>query len=211
MPEFLKFRLEAETLAVCERVKKANYRPCLTTLPSSSLEGMLREGLGIKNGVGIGYLRDGTYRRAYFVYSPRERCIESAKFPISMEYLEPNGSEYIIGDLYVLATDSTQGLTKLARQRVLLGGLRYKGFGVSRLTFAEAVHPEVKTGVLKGRIREDEIESFGITRVLRRVPGHLFRPTSSTGGYWASALFEGSIVTGYTFLFSEDYLYDLPD
>jgi len=211
MDEFLEFRLQAESLAVCERIKKANYRPCLESLPSSTVAGVLRENLGVQNAVGIGFLEPGTYRRASLVYSPRERFGGSTKFPISMEYLEPADSGGIRGQVFVMLTPDTERLTSLKRTPVLVGALRYKGLGRATLTFSTTLQPKLRTGVLRARLREDEKEYFGIQRVLKRVPGYLFRPTSRFAGFWTPALFEGSIVTGYEFLLGEDYIYDFPN
>lgn len=208
MADFLKFALEAETLAVCERIKKGNYRPCLATLPSSTVGGMLQESFGIEDGHGIGFLDAPSFERDYYVYSPRERAQDSAKLPITMEYLRPAGAAAIRGELYVLATPATEALSRLEKEPVSFGGLRQKGFGRAWLTYAERVPPRERTGILAGRLRDDEAGSFGITRVILPVRGYLFRPTSRWGGYWTPALFEGSILAGCDFLFGEDYAYD---
>jgi len=207
--KFIKFKVNAQSVAICERIKKGNYRPCIETIPSSTVAGFIKDYFAINDVYGIGFFQEGTYEKETFIYAPFDNVLDNAKLPISIEYLRPiNGMHDISAEVYILLSDETKQIANIDGFTISIGALRNKGFGECHFIKEEIIEPGVKVGYLKGRLREFEAEKFGIERILRPIYGYLFKPTSEIGGEWVRALFEESIIRGYDFIIGKEYIYE---
>ena len=80
-----------------------------------------------------------------------------------------------------------------------MGGLKSRGFGLCRLSKETVIkQPEIREGIPRTRIREDQLENFAIKKLDPVVYGYLFKPTSEVDGVYCRYLFEGSRVEGYS-------------
>jgi len=213
--EFIKLKLQTKTIAIGERIKRGTFRPCVETIPTSTLMGCFREYFGFSNTVAIGTFVKATYRKTTFTYAPFDSMLETAKLPLTLECLAPSeGRENIEADIFVCITqEANKGFVKdNGPWTVALGAFKTKGFGQSVLEFSDIVKPKFKTGYLLGRMRESDAKYFGI-----KIPddiicpryGYLFRPDKyHIGGKYERALFMGTILTGPDFLIGEEYCYD---
>lgn len=215
LPIFLKLRLSSQAVAIGERVKKGTFRPCVETLPTSTLMGCFKEYFGLDDAVAIGFFDSRKYRKETFTYAPFDSAIGTAKLPLTLEYLAPReGYREITGEVYVAATMQTRAVfADSDRQHtVALGALRSKGFGECLLHFESEVQPGRKVGYLRGNLRETDAAAFGIDLSRDLVCpryGYLFRPDSyRIGGQYERALFTGTILDGPDFLIGEEYIYD---
>ena len=214
LPSFLRLRLTTQAVAIGERVKKGTFRPCVETLPTSTLMGCFKEYFGL-DAVAIGFFDLKTYRKETFTYSPFNSAVGTAKLPLTLEYLAPkDGYREITGEIYVAASPQTRA-TFAASDRehtVALGALRSKGFGECALSFESEVQPQHKAGYLRGNLRETDAAAFGINLshdLIRPRYGYLFRPDAyRIGGQYERALFMGTILDGPDFLLEREYVYD---
>lgn len=206
---FLHFELKTRALAIGERIKGGTFRPCIETIPTSTLKGSFRDHFGLEDILAIGFLKEDTYQRDIFTYAPFDVFLETAKIPISLEYLRPaNGKIVIEADVYVVKSETVNVLIKDAPTEIVLGSLKSKDFGKCELKYIGEVEPNLKVGYLKGRLLEDECNSFGINRIIKPCYGYLFYPTSEVSGIYKRALFEGSIIEGPEILIKREYKYD---
>ena len=206
---FLHFELKTRALAIGERVKGGTFRPCIETIPTSTLKGSFRDHFGLEDVLAIGFLRKGTYQKDIFTYAPFDAFLGTAKLPISLEYLKPaNGTKAVEADIYVVKNEAVKPLVRDDLTEISLGALKSKGFGRCELRYIGEIKPDLKVGYLKGRLLEDECEAFGITKVIKQCYGYLFYPTSEISGVYKRALFEGSIIEGPEILIKEEYKYD---
>lgn len=220
---FLKFRLYAQALHIGERIKGGTFRPCIETIPSSTLEGAFRHQFGIHDIKAIGFLSKDSYKKDVFTYAPFDKTLKTAKLPITAEFLIPNKERdipKITGSIYILdENDKTKRLSEQEVLHISLGAFKSRGFGECTLKFMEKLESgEPKIGYLRGRLRETDVNAFGITRVIKRCSGYLFEPTIDNTrqafpitGTYKPALFEGSIVKGPKFLLDDkkEYPYDI--
>jgi hypothetical protein len=207
---FLKFELKTQALAIGERVKSGTFRPCIETIPTSTLKGSFRDYFGLENALAIGFFQEGTYERDIFTYAPVDAFLGTAKLLISLEYLKPaNGTKAVIADIYVVKNGMTETLSKITPTEISLGALKSKGFGRCELRYIGEIKPNLKVGYSKGRLLEEECGAFGVTKVIKPCYGYLFYPTSEVSGMYKRALFEGSIIEGPEILVKEKgYKYD---
>lgn len=206
---FLHLELTTSAIAIGERVKGGTFRPCIETIPTSTLKGSFRSHFGLTDALAIGFFREETYEKDIFTYAPFDTFLENAKLPISLEYLRPtNGKEAVEADIFIVKNGATEQLTRILPTEISLGALKSKGFGRCKLRYRGEVKPEIKIGYLKGRLLEEESSCFGITKVIKRCQGYLFHPTSVVSGVYKRALFEGSIIEGPNILIKEEYKYD---
>lgn len=214
MPRFLKLRLTTQAIAIGERVKRGTFRPCVETLPTSTLMGCLKEHFGLENVVAIGFFDNKTYQKKLFTYAPFDTAIGTAKLPLTLEHLAPsNGRQEIVAAVYVAATEQTRRIfANRVPHTVTIGALRSKGFGNCQLQFEDEAQPERKTGYLRGHLRETDAPAFGIDLerdIICLRYGYLFRPDPyRIGGRYERALFVGTILEGPDFLIGEEYPYD---
>lgn len=215
LPVFIRLRLTTSAVVIGERVKKGTFRPCVETLPSSTLMGCFREHLGLRETVAIGFFQPEGYRKVTFTYAPFDTCLRTAKLPLTLEHLVPaTGRREIEGVVYVAATSEARTVFTPGQGpwSVTLGAMRSKGFGQCSLEYLEEVTPTWRTGYLRGHLRETDAPAFGIDLaqdVVRPRYGYLFRPDSHRiGGRYERALFIGTILSGPDFLIGEEYTYD---
>lgn len=205
---FLHFELKTKALAIGERIKGGTFRPCIETIPTSTLKGSFRDYFGLKDILAIGFLREGTYQKDIFTYAPFDALLGTAKLPISLEYLKPaDGTEAVEADIYAVKNEAVKLLVKDTPTEIYLGALKSKGFGRCELRYIGEIEPNLKAGYLKGRLFEDECGTFGI-KVIKPCYGYLFYPTSEVSGMYKRALFEGSIIEGPEILIKGEYKYD---
>lgn len=212
---FLKLHLTTPAIAIGERVKKGTFRPCIETLPTSTVMGCFREHFGLKDIVAIGFFDRGTYRKEIFTYAPFDGGMGTAKLPLTLEYIAPQeGYENVEGELYVVANEQTRRLFAGNEKSwiVAMGALKSKGFGHCTLHFKKEVAALRKAGYLRGSLRLTDAPEFGIDPekdIIRPCYGYLFRPDEfRIGGRYELALFPGSIIGGPDFLMERGYDYD---
>lgn len=213
---FWEYDLRAENLHIGERIKKGTFRPLVPAInvggaeyrpiPYSTAAGALREFLGLSWDTPVhaaGYLTQDNLES--LVIAPRDNVTGVSKLPITIQYLSQAQ-----GKLFVLVNDNTQGLPD--HLEMVMGGLRYKGFGLCDLTRVGTQpcepEPTKAKGKLLTRIPEDVLPMFGIDAkgVERDGPhrwGYLFKPTSATGGVYVKSLFEESEVKAYSFIIGD--------
>lgn len=206
---FLHFELKTQAIAIGERIKGGTFRPCIETIPTSTLKGALRDYFGFTDALVIGFFRKGIYEKEVFTYAPFDTLLGTAKLPISMEYLKPvNGTTAVLADIFVVKNGAMEALIEATPTEISIGALKNKGFGRCQLKYISEVKPKLKVGYLKGRLLEEECSDFGLTKVIKRHYGYLFYPTSKVGGVYKRALFERSIIEGPEILIEEEYRYD---
>ncbi|MEO0273246.1 MAG: hypothetical protein ABIM30_09215 [candidate division WOR-3 bacterium] len=206
---FLRLELTTGAIAIGERIKGGTFRPCIETIPTSTLKGLFRSHFGLTDALAIGFFREETYEKDIFTYAPFDAFLETAKLPISLEYLRPtNGKEAVEADIFIVKNEATEQLIRILPADISFGALKSKGFGRCKLSYLGEVKPKIKVGYLKGRLLEDELSCFGITKIIKRCQGYLFYPTSEVSGVYKRALFEGSIIEGPDILIKEEYKYD---
>jgi len=206
---FLHFELKTKALAIGERIKGGTFRPCIETIPTSTLKGSFRDHFGLEDVLAIGFFREDTYQKDIFSYAPFDAFLGTAKLPISLEYLKPAyDTKAVEADIYVVKNEAVKLLVKDAPTEISLGALKSKGFGRCELRYIGEIKPNLKVGYMKGRLLKDECNVFGITKVIKPCYGYLFYPTSEVSGVYKRALFEGSIIEGPEILIKEEYKYD---
>jgi hypothetical protein len=206
---FLHFELKAKALAIGERIKGGTFRPCIETIPTSTLKGSFKDFFGLEDVLAIGFFREGTYRKDIFIYAPFDAFLGTAKLPISLEYLKPaNGKKVVEADIYIVKNKAVELLVKNVPTEIYLGALKSKDFGRCELRYIGEIRTNLKIGYLKGRLLEDEYSAFGIIKVIKPCYGYLFYPTSKVSGFYKRSLFEGSIIEGPEILIKEEYKYD---
>jgi hypothetical protein len=206
---FLHFELKTQAIAIGDRMKGGVFRPCVETIPTSTLKGALKVHFGLDDSAAIGFFRRETYEKSIFIYAPFDTLLQTAKLPISLEYLKPRkGFSTVLADIYVIKTGKSDILTNFVLTEMAMGALKSKGFGKCQIKLLDEVRPNIKTGFLKGRLLEEECRAFGIDSVIKPCYGYLFCPTSEVAGVYKKALFEGSIITGPELLLEEEYRYD---
>ncbi|HEY3128712.1 MAG TPA: hypothetical protein VGL91_04600 [Acidobacteriota bacterium] len=215
LPAFIHLHLITRSVIVGERVKKATFRPCVETLPTSTLMGCFLEYFGLKETVAIGLFEAGTYRKEIFTYAPFDASLATPKLPLTVEYLAPAlGRQEIEADVYVAATSEAETVfsSKGSPWPIKLGAMKSKGFGDCFLEYVEKVRPTRQTGYLRGHLRETDAPSFGVDLpqdLIRPRFGYLFRPDSyRLGGRYERAFFAETILTGPDFLIGDEYAYD---
>ena len=220
--EFYKVRLKSKALAIGQRTKGRTFRPCVETLPSSTLSGALAEYFPGERIAAIGFLQPESYARAFFMYSPRDPRTGSSLLPLTLEYLAPAPeSDYVEGDVYLPRTPRADLLVRSLPLEFHMGALRYRGFGLCQLEVIGLVtatdDPRRKgsqfayvKGYFGGEIRDNELQEFGITVIAPRY-GYLFEPDSRNprSGQYRRAIFPGSLIEAPAFLVAEEYKYDV--
>lgn len=219
LPKFLRLSLTTEAVAIGERVKRGTFRPCVETLPTSTLMSCFKDHFGLSSVVAIGFFVKGTYRKEIFTYAPFDRMIGTVKLPLTLEYLAPqNRQRPIQAEVYVSATEEARRIFTNGNTHVVwIGAFRSKGFGECRLKFEAEVQPVERIGYLRGSLRESDAPAFGIDPrpasdggdIICPRYGYLFRPDAyRVEGKYERALLPGSILEGPCFLMEVEYPYD---
>lgn len=207
--KYIEYELTSEMLCIGERVKKGTFKPCVKTIPFSTITGSLRDAFNIFGLYALGrldtdYLESIEQFRQVHIYSPRYVFEDVAKVPLQIEFLtEVKARVYI----YLTGQEPESFISKEENKKfdITMGAFKSKGFGRCHLSFVRIIeNPEIKTGRLLSRIPENYMSYFGIRRVIKPVYGYLFEPTSKVSGKYIRALFEGSLIEGNDFLFKEE-------
>ncbi len=198
---FWEYKLEAETLCLGERVKKATFRPTLLTLPSTQATGALRAATQRDDLWAIGFLEDDYARQPLIervVYAPRDKGTDISKLPLEVQILRD-----VRARVFVRAEGNSAPFQQL---KIALGAFRSKGLGNATLVLnPRPVALDKATGELKSRLPESDRELLGIETVFKPLYGYLFAPNAPSGEYslsgrYVRALLEKSLVKGYAFI-----------
>lgn len=205
---YIEYELTADILCIGERVKKGTFKPCIKTIPFSSITGALKDRLNITEIYAVGklepdYLANIDQFRQIHIYSPRYVFEDVAKVPLKIEFLTD-----VRAKVYVLLEDGEAEKFVMDKNNrdfdITMGAFKSKGFGRCRLRFSRLLeNPVVKTGKLLSRIPEKCAAHFGIRDVKKPVYGYLFEPVTKITGKYVRSLFEGSIVEGNDFVIEE--------
>ena len=203
--KLLKLRLDIDSIIIGERVKGGIYRPCLETIPSTTVRGAFKYTLGT-NVIGVGFFISGTYEIRDFDYSVKDKYLETSKIPFTTSCLYPKGGEKIKAEIYIA---NKGGINKDIFQNLTLriGALKNKGFGKARVTAIEEIESEVKQGLLNIRILEEDAVIVDVTPI-SPIYGYLFYSEDSISGCYKLALFEGSLVKAPEVFLKEVTFYD---
>ncbi|MGC8979301.1 hypothetical protein [Caldisericum sp.] len=202
---YLKLDVEIDFIILGERIKGGIYRPCLETIPSSTIKGAFRNYLGIEI-TGVGKFVKNSYQIKDFVYCVKDKYLEISKMPFVTEYLAPKEEERIKAEIYIVKNGMiTPELFK--NLEFSIGALKSKGFGKTKVVNVEEIESHIKQGKLNIRIFEDEAGLFNIT-VISPVYGYLFYPTNLISGVYKRALFEESLVRAPEVFLKEATFYD---
>lgn len=203
--KLIKLDLDIDSIIIGERVKGGIYRPCLETIPSSTVEGAFKHALGI-DVQGVGFFKAGTYEIRDFTYSVKDKYLEVAKMPFTSSCLYPSGREKIKAVIYLAKNDSIDK-SIFQSLRLTIGALKSKGFGKANVINIEEIESEIKQGLLNVRVLVSEASAFGI-KPLSPVYGYLFCPKNPISGTYKNALFEGSLVKAPEVFLKEVTFYD---
>jgi len=195
IPKFWEYELTADILCIGERFKKGLIRPCVETIPYSTITGALRqEVLGIPSHQECGHAAGclDEYEKILLVGGPRDTATGASRLPLTTEALVN-----VKGRVYIVYDDSTKCLP--GELKFQMGALKSKGFGrvtIVRQQDAPICAESRDVGYLDSRIPESLLQMFGIKQehIKKPVWGYLFKPTSETDGKWVKALYEGSVV-----------------
>ena len=213
--KLLELYLEIDSVIIGERFKGGVFRPCQTTIPSSTIEGALKHYFGVEIPA-VGFFEkvknNSTKREEYtfeideFTYSVRDKVLDSSKLPITTLYLKPKPPhKKIKAKVYIPYEKGVVLKDELMGAEFRIGALKSKGFGKLKIVEVEEIESEVKQGILKVKVFEEEAEEFGIQMPpISPVYGYLFKPDRlSIGGVYKRALFPGSLVKAPKVLLKE--------
>ncbi len=207
---YIEYELTSELLCIGERTKKGTFRPCVKTIPFSTITGALREKFSRSDIYAVGkfaseYLENIDEFRNIHVYSPRYIIEDVARLPLKIEFLTD-----VKAHIYLFLSDKEdEAFYQHAQNKnfdIVMGAFKTKGFGNCHLEFLRIIEdPKIVSGKLQTRIPDPEIypNYFGIREVKKPVYGYLFEPTNKVTGKYIKSIFEGSWVEGYDFLIEE--------
>ncbi len=202
--------LEIDSVIIGERFKGGTFRPCQTTIPSSTIEGALKHYFGVEVPA-VGFFEEDTYEFEEFIYSVRDKFLNISKMPITTAYLKPKGiHRKIKAKVYIPYNSGVNLKDELKGVEFQIGALKSKGFGKSKIDEVNEIKSEIKQGILKVKVFEEEAEKFGIQMPpISPVYGYLFKPDKfSIGGVYKRAMFPGSLVKAPEVLLREVAYYD---
>lgn len=204
--KYAKYELSSDVLCIGERTKKGTFKPCISTIPFSTISGGLKNRFGLSNINAVGmfhqqYLDEIEKFKNILVYSPRSIFEDVARVPLRIEFLINVSADVFI----YLNTEELSNWCNLNQEFTMnIGAFKSKGFGSCRLRFLEIIeNPNVVIGELKTRITEKYLYCFGIDQIIKPVYGYLFEPINNASGNYLRALYEGSLVRGFNFLLKE--------
>lgn len=206
--KLIELNLEIDSIIIGERFKGGIFRPCQDTIPSSTIEGALKYYFGVEVPA-VGFFEENTYEFDEFTYSVREKFLNVSKIPIITAYLRPKDvHRKIKAKVYIPCSRGVDLKDELKDMEFQLGALKSKGLGKSKIVEVKEIGSEVRQGILKVKLFEEEAEDFGIESV-SPVYGYLFKPDRfSIGGVYRRALFPGSLVKAPEVLLKEVSYYD---
>lgn len=199
---FFEYELRADLLCIGERTKKGTFKPCVKTIPYSTITYALQTALGRNDIHAVGmldekFLRDIDRFRGIQTYSPRSRYEDVSKVPLNIEYLID-----VVGRVYLLSEEGTAPETSF---EITMGAFRSKGFGRCVLEPKQRIKdPSIKKGVLLTRLPVKRFDLFGIARVEKPIYGYLFEPSDISTGTYFKSIIEGSVITAYDFLLKKE-------
>jgi len=208
--KLLELQLEVDSIIIGERFKGGTFRPCQTTIPSSTIEGALRHYFGVEVPA-VGFFEENTYEFDEFAYSVRDKFLNISKIPITTAYMKPKGiHKKIKAKVYIPYNSGVNLKDELKGAEFQIGALKSKGFGKSKIVEVNEIESEIKQGILKVKVFEGEAGEFGIQMPpISPVYGYLFKPDKfSIGGIYKRALFPGSLVKAPEVLLKEVTYYD---
>ncbi len=206
--EFIELYIETDSVVIGERPKGGIFRPCQSVIPSSTVEGALRHYFGLKVPA-VGFFEKDTYEFDEFTYSVNDKFLNISKIPLTTCYLRPKKSYRKIGvRVYIPNNNTVFPKSELQGAEFQMGALKSKGFGMSKIIKIEVIKSEIKQGLLKAKLSEEEIKVFGI-ELVSPIYGYLFKPDKfSVGGIYRRALFPDSLVRAPEILLKEVTYYD---
>jgi len=204
----LELDIHLDSIIIGERVKGGIFRPCQTNIPSSTIEGALKHYFGIEVPA-VGFFEEGTYEVDEFTYSVRDKALGISKMPIITRYLRPkNKNSKTRAKIYLALEESLEIKSDFKDAKIQIGALKSKGFGKAEIVNVEEVESEIKQGILKVKLFENESKALGI-KPISPVYGYLFKPDSFyVGGVYKKALFPQSLVEAPEILLEEVAYYD---
>ncbi len=203
---YAEYDLTSEALAIGERTKKGTFRPCLMTIPFTTISGALRERFSLDEIYAVGklensYLKNIDLHRSIHIYSPRGVFEDVAKVPLQTEFLTNVKAKIYIA---IHNQDVMDLCSECKAFEITMGAFKSKGLGRSYLQFNRMIDAvEKKIGLLQSRIPEKYCACFGIEEVLKPNYGYLFEPNGIVSGKYIKAIFEGSLVKGADFIVEE--------
>ncbi|WP_427338333.1 hypothetical protein [Caloranaerobacter sp. DY30410] len=204
--KLLEIDIRIDSLIIGERIKGGVFRPCQSTIPSSTIEGAFKYYFGL-NISAVGFLEEGSYEVDEFIYSVRDKALNISKMPIITQYLKPKNSK-IKAKIYLPFEKDLEIKTNLKNAKIQIGALKSKDFGKAEIVNVKEFESKVKQGILKVKLFEDEVEKFGI-RIISPLFGYLFEPDDFlVEGFYKRALFPGSLVEAPEVLLKEVTYYD---
>ena len=206
--KLLELHLEIDSIIVGERFKGGTFRPCQTTIPSSTIEGALKHHFGVEVPA-VGFFEENTHEFDEFTYSVRDKFLNVSRMPITTVYLRPKEKTgKIEAKVYIPYDIGISLKNELIGSEFQIGALKSKGFGKSKIVEVKEIESEIKQGILKVKVFEEEAREFGIEPI-SPVYGYLFKPDKfSIGGIYKRALFLGSLVKAPEVLLKEVTFYD---
>jgi hypothetical protein len=214
--KFFKLAFKSNLLYIGERIKKGTFKPSISPiaikykqkhreegilpLPYSTVTGSIQAVLGEdKNIHAIGKITK--YKKGYMAVAPYDSALNTAKLPITIEYLTD-----VQGEIYIKETDEFNSPDLIGKE-FHLGGLKSKGFGNCEVLSRNVFEPKRTNGEGRflSRIYYDDnvLQQFGITKgnIIKPYFGYLFKKTSMFDGYYQKSIFENTIIRdGYDFL-----------
>lgn len=202
--KLLRLDIELNSVIIGERIKGGVYRPCIETIPSTTVKGAFKSVLGIDM-IGVGILERGTYKIVDITYSVKDKYLGTSKMPIFASCLFPV-QDKIKANIY-LAENNVLDTYNFNYLKFSLGALKSKGFGKARVINLNKIDSEIKQGILNVRVLIEDCRALGITPI-SPVYGYLFSPANFVSGVYKKALFEGSLVKAPEVFLKEVTYYD---
>jgi len=140
--KFIEYTLTSEMLCMGERIKKAQFRPAVITIPYSQITGALQACYGngeygnkAKDIHAVGYFpfkNEQEFRKKHIrilTHSPRDRAINTSILPLYVEYLVN-----VEGRVFIKETDDIKDVLESDKPfSIYMGALKSKGFGMCEL------------------------------------------------------------------------------
>ncbi len=214
--KYFKLTFKSDLMYIGERIKKGTFKPSISSiavkykqkyreegilpLPYSTVTGAIQALLGDNKEIhAIGKIT--RYKKGYMAVAPCDNALNTAKLPITIEYLTE-----VQGEVYIKETVDFNSPDLMGKE-LLLGGLKSKGFGHCEILSRNIFEPKRTNG--EGRFlsriyyEDDVIKHFGIAKenIVKPYFGYLFKKTSTFDGYYQKSIFENTIIQdGYDFL-----------
>lgn len=209
MEKFFEYSFSSEMLCIGERVKKGTFKPCITTIPCSTISEALNAHLEREDIFALGFFDDKYLseidkrkKRGLMVTAPKDSVLLVSKLPLTTEYLiEAKGKIFI---------RALNGLKETLKKypKFQIGALKSKGLGNCQVEFRRVLRDEdlkLTKGRLRTRIYEDKdtLAILGIKEIFKPIYGYLYKKTGPVSGYYQRSLFEGSVLRGPKFILEE--------